>query len=131
MRLVWAILGAVLLATPAWPHDPTGKWAQLSAEGKAPPKQWWDSLTSAEGFPCCDTADGLKVEDVDWDTNCKSEKCHFRVRLDGKWRDVPDSAWVKGANEDGPAVVWPVYSTDQNGHKELAFIRCFLPGAGS
>jgi hypothetical protein len=130
------VAGVFLLAAivvPARAHDPTGYWAQLSAEGKAPPPRWWNALhSSGSNTPCCDVADGVKVEDVDWDTQCATdgtEQCHYRVHLDGKWVDVPAAAVVNEPNRFGPAVVWPVYATDQNGGKYLSFIRCFLAGA--
>jgi hypothetical protein len=101
--------------------------------GKAPPPRWWNALhSSGSNTPCCDVADGVKVEDVDWDTQCATdgtEQCHYRVHLDGKWVDVPAAAVVNEPNRFGPAVVWPVYATDQNGGKYLSFIRCFLAGA--
>ena|SRR5690349_22763938 len=56
-------------------RDLDGKYAQ------SPLKPWFDSLKSKSGVPCCDTTDGLRLEDVDWDT------------------DQP--------NRLGPAIVWP------------------------
>jgi hypothetical protein len=89
----------------------------------APNKSWWDSLQS-EGAkqPCCDIADGQKVEDVDWDM--KGD--HYRVRLNGQWITVPSSSVVTTPNRFGPAVVWPY--TDASGQ---TVIRCFLPSSMS
>lgn len=148
MRLVLAIFAAALalafvglmlsFATlkHAYAHDRDGKWAALSAAGKAPPKEWWDALGSGKGL-CCSFADGQRVEDVDWDTQsgCEpapwqngADKCglHYRVRLSGKWIVVPDSALVTDPNKFGPAVVWPYKDADG-----VTQIRCFLPGAGA
>lgn len=124
---IWFVRGAALaaliamLVSSALAHDPTGKWAQLAAEGKAPPKEWWNSLASGKGL-CCSFADGATVKDVDWDTH----DGHYRVRLKGQWIDVPENALVTEPNRFGPAVVWP-YQDEENATQ----IRCFLPGAGA
>jgi hypothetical protein len=87
----------------------------------SPLKSWFDRLASGKGL-CCSFADGLRVDDVDWDT----EEGHYRVRLYGEWIVVPDNAVVSEPNKFGPAVVWPYMGTD--GQTQ---IRCFLPGAGA
>lgn len=87
----------------------------------SPLKGWFDKLASGKGL-CCSFADGLRVEDVDWDTQGGA----YRVRLNGQWIVVPDAALVTDANKFGPAVVWPYQ--DSNG---VTQIRCFLPGSGA
>jgi hypothetical protein len=82
---------------------------------------WFDQLASSKGL-CCSFADGVKVEDVDWDT----QDGRYRVRLHGQWIFVPESALVTEPNRFGPAVVWPYMDTDG-----ATQIRCFLPGAGA
>ncbi len=84
-------------------------------------KPWFDKLASGKGL-CCSFADGVKVEDVDWDT----QDGRYRVRLQGQWVVVPDMALVTEPNRFGPAVVWPYQ--DAAGATQ---IRCFLPGAGA
>ena len=69
---------------------------------------------------CCSFADGLSVNDVDWDM----QNSHYRVLLHGKWIIVQVSAVVSGPNRYGPAVVGPYLGSDGNLN-----IRCFLPGA--
>jgi hypothetical protein len=86
-----------------------------------PLKSWFDQLASGRGL-CCSFADGFSIQDVDWDT----VDGHYRVRLNGAWIDVPDSAVVTEPNRFGPAVVWPYLDSDGNTQ-----IRCFLPGAGA
>ena len=86
-----------------------------------PLRQWFDQLASARGL-CCSFADGVSIQDVDWDTR----DGRYRVRLHGQWFVVPDAALVKEPNRYGPAVVWPYL--DANGATQ---IRCFLPGAGA
>lgn len=82
---------------------------------------WFDQLASGKGL-CCSFADGVKVEDVDWDT----QDGRYRVRLNGQWILVPETALVTEPNRFGPAVVWPYM--DPEGTVQ---IRCFLPGAGA
>jgi hypothetical protein len=100
--------------------------AQLQArdDGRfadSPLKSWFDRLASGKGL-CCSFADGVKVEDVDWDT----QDGRYRVRLDGRWIIVPDTALVTEPNKFGPAVVWPYQ--DATGATQ---IRCFIPGSGA
>ncbi len=88
----------------------------------SPLKAWFDQLASGKGL-CCSFADGVSVQDVDWDTTTDGR---YRVRLNGQWIIVPDAAVVTEPNRFGPAVVWPYQ--DMNGATQ---IRCFLPGAGA
>src|SRR5262249_42706856 len=87
----------------------------------SPLKSWFDQLASGKGL-CCSFADGFRVDDVDWDT----QDGYYRVRLNGEWIVVTDTAVVTEPNKFGPAVVWPYMGTD--GQTQ---IRCFLPGAGA
>ena len=87
----------------------------------SPLKPWFDRLASGKGL-CCSFADGVSVQDVDWDT----QEGHYRVRIQGQWLVVPDDAVVAEPNRFGPAVVWPY--NDRHGNTQ---IRCFIPGAGT
>jgi hypothetical protein len=87
----------------------------------SPLKPWFDRLASGKGL-CCSFADGVSVQDVDWDT----QDGQYRVRIYGQWFVVPDDAVVAEPNRFGPAVVWPY--NDRYGNTQ---IRCFMPGAGS
>ncbi|MGA7805075.1 hypothetical protein [Bradyrhizobium sp.] len=84
----------------------------------SPLKAWFDSLRSNKGL-CCSVADGFAVSDPDWE----SRNGHYRVRLDGKWLDVPDDAVITEPNRFGRTMVWPI--RDSLGTS----IRCFMPGA--
>ena len=53
---------------------------------------------------CCAFADGVSLQDVDWDT----QDGHYRARIQGEWIVVPDDAVVTEPNRFGPAVVWPL-----------------------
>src|SRR6266566_3105420 len=76
----------------------------LEGDGHAnsPLHAWFDQLGSGRGL-CCSFADGFSVQDVDWDT----QDGRYRVRLQGEWIVVPDTALVSEPNRFGPAVVWP------------------------
>jgi hypothetical protein len=87
----------------------------------SPLKEWFDRLASRNGL-CCAFADGVSVQDVDWD----SQEGHYRVRIYGQWFVVPDAAVVTEPNHFGPAVVWTY--NDRYGNTQ---IRCFIPGAGT
>lgn len=87
----------------------------------SPLKAWFDQLASGKGL-CCSFADGVSVEDVDWD----SQDGRYRVRIQGQWVFVPEAAVVKEPNRFGPTVVWPYQ--DAAGATQ---IRCFMPGAGA
>src|ERR1700728_1682637 len=82
---------------------------------------WFDQLASGKGLGCS-FADGVKVEDVDWDTKDR----RYRGRLQGEWIIVPEAALVVEPNRFGPSIVRPY--PDVEGTTQ---IRCFLPGAGA
>src|SRR5438067_397760 len=47
----------------------------------SPLKEWFDRLASRNGL-CCAFADGVSVQDVDWDT----EEGHYHIRRNGRCR---------------------------------------------
>lgn len=81
--------------------------------------QWFKDLTSRAKAPCCDGSDATRLDDVDWET----KDGHYRVRIDGQWVDVPESAVIDGPNLAGQTMVWPTWSDGQRA------IRCFMPGS--
>lgn len=118
----WMLMPAIQVALVIAPvivaaHD-DGRFAG------SPLKAWFDSLANHNGGLCCSFADGVSIEDVDWDT--RAANGGYRVRLDGQWIAVPDDAVVTEPNKFGPAVVWPYQ--DGAGNTQ---VRCFLPGAGA
>ena len=102
-----------ILITPALALD-DGRWANSSPELK----QWFDKLHSKKGN-CCSDADGTALSDVDWE----SKDGKYRVRLDGKWYDVPEDALITEPNRVGRTMVWPIR------YPGTISIRCFMPGA--
>ena len=119
-RLTGPMLAVVALCTSAFfsgnvSARDDGRYAD------SPLKAWFDQLASGKGL-CCSFADGVSVENVDWDT----QNGRYRVRIQGQWFVVPDTAVVTEPNKFGPAVVWPYQDADG-----ATQIRCFLPGAGA
>lgn len=112
---VVALCMAALVPNILLAHD-DGRFAN------SPLKNWFDRLASGKGL-CCSFADGVSVQDVDWDA---TEDGRYRVRLNGQWIVVPDAAVVTEPNRFGPAVVWPYQDVDG-----ATQIRCFMPGAGA
>ena len=106
---------AISIAAPRKAHArDDGRYAN------EPLHTWFDQLASGKGL-CWSFADGVSIQDVDWDTS----DGRYRVRLHGEWILVPENALVTEPNRFGPAVVWPYESEGQTQ------IRCFLPGAGA
>lgn len=113
-------LACVLFAAPARAHD-DGRYANSDPETKA----WVKGLKDKNGAGCCDTADGFPA-DVEWDT----EKNSYRVRIEGVWYVVPESAVLTQPNRLGHAMVWYWMKTDVPGGNPVPQIRCFIAGAG-
>ena len=76
---VVALCMTVFVASNASARDAEGKYAN------SPLKTWFDQLASGKGL-CCSFADGVSVQDVDWDT----QNGRYRVRLHGEWVLVPE-----------------------------------------
>lgn len=93
---------------------------------------WYLSLKSKEGHPCCEGPgkDATHLSEIDWDT----KDGHYRVRIEGRWFVVPDEAVITEPNRDGRAIVWgyPMTSYGEDGSRHMIDynIRCFTPGAG-
>jgi hypothetical protein len=89
-------------------------------------RNWINDLTDDKGIPCCATADGTAPQDFTWDIAAN----RYRVKIDGEWLDVPDSAVIKGPNRVGHAIVWVDYDDPIYDLKPIISVRCFLPGPG-
>ena len=111
--MVRIVLIFLLLRFPALAHDPS--CPELN--------EWFNRLASRKG-PCCSFADGFAVSDVDWE----SKDGHYRVRLEGRWIDVPDDAVITEPNRAGRTMVWP-YTADRGNDHPSTKIRCFTPGS--
>jgi hypothetical protein len=81
---------------------------------------WYKDLRSGMGS-CCGgpSIDATTLDGPDWE----ARGGRYRVRLDGKWYDVPPEAVLTEPNKDGRTLVWPMHSNGE------VVIRCFMPGA--
>jgi hypothetical protein len=107
--MIRIVLIFLLLCTPALAHDPSH--AELN--------EWFNRLASGKGL-CCSFADGFVISDVDWE----SKDGHYRVRLEGRWIDVPDDAVIT----EPRTMVWP-YRAVRGTDPPRTEIRCFMPGS--
>lgn len=113
-RLTAVVLAcAISILSPAYARD-NGQWTQVNPDLRG----WFDSLRNQRGVQCCSFADGLSIDDPDWDMKDRS----YRVRIKGEWIVVPPENLVVSPNKIGRAVVWPY----EEGGRTL--IRCFIPG---
>ncbi len=129
MRLAIALAFA-LAASTACAHEPS----RPDLDG------WFMGLQSSDAVPCCDGSEATHVIDENW--KARAPDCvkatrdtrdgPYCVHLLGKWIIVPAGSVVTSPNKFGPTLVWPVFEDDSNGqHVGVAFIRCFMPGAGA
>jgi hypothetical protein len=93
-----------------------GRYRQLSRDIKA----WIERLTDQEGTSCCAIADGVRPMKFSWDIG----KNRYRVKVDGQWLVVPDSAVIMGPNRLGHAVVWVYYELDLERDIHATHVRC-------
>jgi hypothetical protein len=82
-------------------------------------RDWFRSLRSPTGIPCCDYADGNRIEAPDYKQN---EDGSYEVFARGKWVHVPENRIVKAINRMGYAVLWWADGVETP--------YCFMPGAG-
>ena len=113
----------VIFCLAAFARDPDGRYAD------SPLHDWFDTLTSKGGGPCCSQSDGATVEDPDWETVDNNPSVHFRVRIEGQWVDVPDDRVITEPNKSVKTMVWPVRYNDNLSRGVRFEIRCFMPGS--
>lgn len=113
MLRTFTLVSVSLLCVAAALARDDGRYANTNPEMK----KWFDGLASGRG-PCCSDADGFAISDVDWE----SSNGHYRVRLEGRWYEVPDDAVITVPNKVGRTMVWPIKYPD------TIIIRCFMPG---
>lgn len=66
---------------------------------------WFKAQANKRGMPCCDTADGHRLEDTDWR---REEDGTYSVFLGGNWIPVPTEAVIEPKRGDPVdySVVW-------------------------
>jgi hypothetical protein len=115
MRLIFWLL---LTATPV-----------LAAGGdpeqykNVPPnvREWFRGVRSPHGVPCCDIADGRRV---DW----RPAGSGYEAFIGGQWRLVPPEVVVYTTNPTGDAVAFYRDYGDKISDPDRYAIRCFVPG---
>ena len=102
----------------------TMSWAEARDDGRyaqSPNRDWFRSLTNQYGIMCCEGADGMSLDDPDWEFDGDG----YRVRIEGNWMPVPAQAMVRQQNKIGHAMVW---LWQEDGHLRIG---CFMPGTGT
>jgi hypothetical protein len=131
------LLAAILIIAswPTWAHDHL----------RADLAQDFANMKSVSGTPCCDGTEATHIVPDDWsewraalhcqhtdrDQDVGDEHGQYCVRLQDTWWNVSDKALVQMKIDEADALVWPLYQTVDETHKQLIFIRCFRPGPGS
>jgi hypothetical protein len=110
---VAGVVATLTIATSPAPGFDSQKWGD-----DAVTREWFRSLRSAVGIPCCDYADGVRIEDPDWREN---EDGSYSVFARGGWQRIEKNQLVPGRNRIGYAILWWPEHWDHP--------SCFLPGA--
>jgi hypothetical protein len=111
---ILAVTAFAATMSPGHARD-DGRYAQ------SPNRDWFRSLTNQYGIMCCEGADGVRLDDPDWEFDGNG----YRVRLDGRWMPVPPQAIVRQQNKMSYAIVWP---WKEDGHWRIG---CFMAGNAS
>lgn len=84
-------------------------------------RNWFRSIQSPQGVPCCDIADGHRTA---WKAD---EDGTYWALIDSEYVKVPKETVILGAhNPTGESIVW--YTKYPDGQ---VFIRCFVPADGA
>lgn len=110
--LAAAALAAVAFSWGAYARD-TGQWGHDAATS-----EWFKSLRAPNGIPCCDYADGVRLEDPDWRENPDGS---YAVFAKGAWHAIDKDHIITATNRVGYAIVWWPEHWDHP--------SCFMPGA--
>lgn len=107
-----ALVAALLIPLRSSAFD-SEKWGHDDAT-----REWFKSLKSPIGIPCCDYSDGTRVEAPDYTENNDGS---FEVFVWGRWVHVAKDHVVSASNRIGYAVLW--------GNAGIDTVYCFMPGA--
>lgn len=99
------MMGAYAIDRGQWGHDPATS-------------EWFRSLKNGHGTSCCDTTDGVRIDDPDWREN---DDGTYSVFARGAWRTIDRDHVVTATNRVGYAVLW--------WPEHWNYPSCFLPGA--
>jgi hypothetical protein len=107
-------VAAIVICTPALARD-NGQYKDVPEDIR----NWFKSVRSPQGIPCCDISDGHRT-----DFDMRDNK--YWVPINGEWVMVPPETVLKETNNPtGDAIVW--YTMYDN----KPYIRCFVPGGGA
>lgn len=101
------LITLVLLASTAgrdWGNDPETS-------------DWFKSLRNDDGEFCCDTTDGTRLEDPEWEERAPGE---YWVLARGAWHQIKPKHVLHGKTRVKYAIVWWPFSAAEP--------TCFLPG---
>lgn len=112
------VLAVLCLAPLSFPVIDNGQWDDVPG----PVRDWFKSVRSPNGVPCCDISDGHPTQ--------------YDIRPDGywipdpmdtsRWIPVPSDIVIHGVgNPVGEAIIWWVMLGNGTAH-----LRCFVPGGG-
>lgn len=113
MAFAIAVVFIVLGTARVWSAGSSEKWGHDPATS-----QWFRNLRSPRGFPCCDYADGTRIEDPDYMEN---DDGSYEVNARGGWVHIDKERVVDGTNRVGYAILWWGMGSPQP--------YCFLPGS--
>lgn len=113
-----ALVAALLIPAPglapeAFSKGDRGQWGHDAATS-----EWFKSLRAPNGIPCCDYADGVRLEDPEWRENPDGS---YSVFAKGEWRMIDKDHVITTSNRVGYAILWWPEHWDHP--------SCFMPGA--
>ena len=105
------VIMLIIIVDLAMAQGPADKWGQDAAT-----QEWFRGLHAPTGIPCCDYADGNRIEDPDY---AELPDHSYDVRLPSGIVHVEPDHVVQGTNRVGYAIYW--------GRPGATY--CFMPGA--
>ena len=123
---IFFVIAAVALAISVFTFTQVGAMDRSELKDVPPSiRQWFESMMSPSGKPCCSYADGHRTE-------YEIRENTYWVPIDSVWTPVPPEAVIEdNGNPFAEAVVWysPVI-VDRKWTGQQKII-CFVPGSGA
>lgn len=137
INVLWPVVVIAVIAIAAlaacmskvfWPSPAHAAWDQVAGEWEQyrlneTQMNWFRSVRSKQGVPCCDISDGHPTE-----MQRREDGIYIPdpLHVGGPWLLVPKEAMtVQGNNPVGVATVWWVIQISQD--DRYIHIRCFVP----
>ena len=113
--IAWVLFMLAVLTGVVHAAGPPEKWAQIDPVMR----EWFRGLHNDHGTSCCDSADGVRIEDPDW--RQLDDEGNYEVFARDRWNRITPEYVLKATNRVGYAILWwPAY---------MDHPTCFLPGA--